>query len=99
METQNLLDKLTKAVCYNYKDDATRPGITVSFLRDNSYYVSIVRHVKNATSKTVAKKVVCNATASTLDEALKATAKKFLNSKNDVPKNPIQELSELLGSK
>lgn len=95
MNSDNLLDKLTKAVCFSFSEDATRPGVTVSFLRDGQYYCSVVRHVKDKVTKVTAKKVVCNSTSSTLEGALKATADKFLSTKAG-PKNPVEELSDLL---
>lgn len=98
MNSEILLDRLTKAVCFKYSDDPTRPGVTISFLRDGQYYCSVVRYVKNATTKIFTKKVVCNSTGPTLDVALKTTADKFLSAKTDGPKSPVDELSDLLRS-
>lgn len=87
-----LLDKLTKAIAFAYKDDKTAPGVTVAALPTGQYYCSVVRY-DGAFAK--GKKVVCGSTASTLGEAVRQTANDFL-SKKSVVKNPVDELNDAL---
>lgn len=87
--TQQLIDTLTNAISFKFKDDGTRPGLTISKLR-KGYYCSVVRYP-------VAKKgkvVVCKAEAATLDEALKGVTVAFLVVADHKP-DPIQQLAEL----
>jgi hypothetical protein len=91
MSTEQLVDKLTKAISYKYKEDKTAPGLTVAALK-RGFYCSVVRY-GGAFGRD--KKVVCNAKADTLDKALKDVATKFLNL-NDSPKDPVQELDDLV---
>lgn len=91
---QDLLDKLTKAVSFTYKNDKTAPGLTVSALR-KGFYCSVVRY-NGAFGK--GKEIVCKAKAETLEIALQEVARQFLSLSN-FPKDPIQELNELVGNK
>lgn len=91
MDTQVLLDKLTRAVSYQYKDDKTSPGVTVSALR-KGYYASVVRY-SEAFAK--GKTVVCSARGDTLDQALEGVAKEFLVKINSQP-DPVQQLDTLV---
>jgi len=92
--TQDLLLKLTDAVCFKFKADLTHPSVIVSKVK-YGYYVSIARYTK-AFAKD--KEVVCKATQPTLDEALKVVAKQFLA--KEVPqKNPITDLNDALNGK
>lgn len=93
MDTQVLLDKLTKAVSFQFKDDKTSPGITVSALR-KGYYCSVVRYT-GAIAK--GKVVVCSARGDTLDQALQGAAKEFLTKINAQP-DPVQQLDTLVRS-
>lgn len=91
MSTEQLVDKLTKAISFKFKEDKTAPGLTVASLK-RGFYCSVIRY-GGAFGRD--KKVVCNAKADTLDAALQAVATKFLSL--DVgPKDPVQELSELV---
>lgn len=93
MSTQQLIDKLTKAITYQYKADATAPGLTVSSLKNGEYYCSIVRWT--GTGKTAKKSVVCKARNSSLDNTLKELAQQFL-SLNQRIKTPVDELGDLV---
>jgi hypothetical protein len=94
MNTQALLDKLTKAISYTYQDDKTAPGLTVSALK-KGYYCSVVRYDG---AFGAGKVVICKAKADTLDAAIQDVAKQFL-SLSPAAKNPVQELGELVGGK
>jgi hypothetical protein len=87
--TQNLIDKLTSAISYKFKDDGTRPNLTISRLR-KGYYCSVVRFPKGA-KDTKNKIVVCKAEADSLDAALKGVTMAFLVFADHQP-DPIQEL-------
>ena len=93
--TQELIDKLTNAISFKFKEDATSPNLTISRLR-HGYYCSVVRYTKGAASKgkvVVCKVVVCKAEADTLDNALKGVTVAFL--KVAAPQaNPLQQLAE-----
>lgn len=94
MDTQALLNKLTKAISYTYQDDKTAPGLTVSALK-KGYYCSVVRYDG---AFGAGKVVVCKAKSDTLDGALKDVAHQFLSISNR-PKDPMQELGDLVGGK
>jgi hypothetical protein len=91
MDTTILLDKLTKAVAFKFKEDKTAPGVTVSLLK-KGYYCSVVRY-DGAFAK--GKQVVCSARADSLHLALQETAKVFLTTVNVAP-DPLQELDSTL---
>jgi hypothetical protein len=93
MDTQVLLDKLTKAVSFQFKEDKTSPGVTVSALK-KGYYASVVRYT-GAIAK--GKVVVCSARGDTLDAALEGVAKEFLVKINSQP-DPVQQLDSLVRS-
>lgn len=93
MSTEKLIDKLTKAITFQYKTDATAPGLTVSSLKNGEYYCSIVRWT--GTGKTAKKTVVCKARSSSLDGSLKDLAQRFL-SVNQPNKTPVDELGDLV---
>src|SRR5271166_2147544 len=89
-KTQELIDKLTNAISFKFKEDGTSPNLTISRLR-KGYYCSVVRYPKGApTLKN--KVVVCKAEASDLDAALKAIAVSFLVFADPQP-DPLQELA------
>lgn len=90
--TQNLIDKLTSAISYKFKDDGTRPNLTISRLR-KGYYCSVVRFPKGS-KDTKNKVVVCKAEADSLDAALKGVTMAFLVFADHRP-DPIQELVAL----
>ena len=70
--------------------------MTVSNLKGR-YYASIVRY-DGAFGK--GKHVVCNATEDTIPRALQSVATKFLGTLKQAPRNPLEELGELVkGSK
>jgi hypothetical protein len=87
-----LMDKLIKAVSYKYREDKTAPGIVVSALK-RGYYCSVVRY-NQAFAK--GKQVVCSARGTELPATLKELATKFLALTNQ-PKDPVQELGDLVG--
>ena len=92
--TQALLDKLTKAISFTYAGDQTAPGLTVSALK-KGYYCSVVRYDG---AFGAGKTVVCKAKSDTLDGAIQEVAKQFLKL-SSAPKNPVQELGDLVGGK
>jgi hypothetical protein len=86
-----LIDKLTTAVSFKFKDDGTSPNVTISKLR-HGYYCSVVRYAKQgATQKKV---VVCKAEASTLEGAVTGVVGAFLKVAQPTP-DPVQELNQL----
>ena len=86
-----IMDKLTEAVSFKFKEDKTAPGITISKLK-KGYYCSIVRYA-GAFAKD--KEVVCNARGDNLSTALMSLADTFVKM-NAMPKDPIQELNDLV---
>lgn len=99
MSTQELVDKISKAISFKYGDDASSPGLQVSFLKKgpnkDKFYVSIVRYGK-AFGKD--KAVLCASTSPVLDEALQDVAVKFL-SIDPVQETPIDQLNSLIAKK
>jgi hypothetical protein len=87
--TEQLIDKLTNAVSFKFKEDATSPNLTISRLR-KGYYCSVVRYTKGAAPKN--KVVVCKAEADTLASAVEKVAVAFLKVANPQP-DPLQELA------
>jgi hypothetical protein len=88
-DTQVLLDTLTNAISFKFKEDGTRPNLTISKLR-KGYYCSVVRYPAAKKGKVV----VCKAEADTLDDALKGVTVAFLIAADHKP-DPIQQLAEL----
>jgi len=91
MNTEKLMDKLTDAVAYKFRDDKTAPGVTVSRLK-KGYYCSVVRY-SGAFAK--GKQVVCHARGDDLSGALTNLAKTFVTISAQ-PKDPVQELQDVL---
>lgn len=91
MNSDQLMDKLIKAVSYRYVEDKTTPGVTISSLK-KGYYCSIVRY-DGAFAK--GKVVLLAAKGDTLSLALTELASKFV-ALNKQSLNPIQELDELV---
>lgn len=89
--TEQLMDKLTNAVSFKFKEDKTAPSIVTSRLK-KGYYCSVVRYGGPFARD---KKVVCNARGNDLSSTLKELANKFL-ALNTLPKDPVQELDELV---
>ena len=92
-DMQVLIDKLTSAVSYKFKDDATSPNLTISKLR-HGYYCSVVRYTGHHLAKG-SKVIVCKAEGSSLEEALQSVAKEFL-AKANVQRDPLQELGDVV---
>ncbi len=86
-----LLDKLTNAVSFKFKDDKTAPSVISSRLK-KGYYCSVVRYGGPFARD---KKVVCSAKGVDLTSALKECANKFLALAPTV-KDPVQELTDLV---
>ena len=95
-DIQNVIDKLTSAISYKFKEDGTSPGLTISRLKQGQYYCSVVRYPSGGAASKKNKVVVCKAEAGTLDAAVKAVAQAFLIHADHKP-NPIEELAELAG--
>jgi hypothetical protein len=91
MDTQTLIDKITKAINFAYQSDGTAPGLTVAWLSRarETYYVSIVRWVSGE------KEVVCSVHNPDLTVALRELAEKFIV-ENPLPENPVETLSRYL---
>lgn len=92
MNTQTLIEKITKAITFVYKSDGTVPGLTIATLPHNgSFYVSVVRWVSGE------KEVVCSNSNKNLNEALIGLSGKFLVEVLP-PINPLDDLSEFLAN-
>lgn len=90
MNTQTLIEKITKAIAFVYKSDGTVPGLTIAMLPHNgSFYVSVVRWVAGE------KEVAYSNSHVNLNEALIGLSGKFLVASLP-PVNPLDELSEFL---
>lgn len=85
-----LIDKLTSAVSFKFKDDGTSPNLTVSKLK-HGYYCSVVRYPNGSGNKKV---IVCKAEASSLEDAVKGVVGAFLQIAQPQP-DPLQELKTL----
>lgn len=94
IDTIQLINKLTNAVSYNFKEDGTSPNITISKLR-KGYYCSVVRFTKNAKTKKHGKVVVVSAKGDTLDQALNQVAISFLKAFQP-ERNPLLELADAM---
>lgn len=92
--TDQLMDKLTKAVSFKFREDKTAPGVTISALK-KGYYCSVVRY-SGAFAK--GKQVVCHARGDDLPTALKSLANTFV-AVSAQPKDPVQELGDLVSQK
>ncbi len=91
-DVTQLIDKLTNAVSFKFKEDATSPNVTISKLR-HGYYCSVVRYAKSG--GTGQKKiVVCKAEAPNLEDAVKGVVGAFLKVAAPQP-DPVQELDKL----
>jgi hypothetical protein len=88
MNTEILIDKLTKAISHAYRSDKTAPGLVVSALK-KGYYCSVVRY-ENAFAK--GKVVVCKAKSNSLTEALTDLTDQFLDLQDAPPVDPIADL-------
>lgn len=87
-----LIDKLTTAVSFKFKDDGTSPNVTISKLRNGHYYCSVVRYAKSG--GTQKKVVVCKAETSNLEDSVKNVVAAFLKIAAPQP-DPLQELDKL----
>jgi hypothetical protein len=92
--TQELIDKLTNAISFKFKEDATSPGLTISRLKRNTYYCSVVRYPAGSTTGGFYKNkvVVCKAEDSTLAGAVEKVTVAFLKIANTQP-DPLQALA------
>ncbi len=95
LSTEQLLEQLSKAVSYAYREDGTCPSVLISSLRDKEFYVSIVRYGAQFANN---KSVICNTQDVSLREALLKLTTLFLN-KVVVKKNPIDSLRDNLAIK
>lgn len=95
-DVQTVIDKLTNAISFKFKEDGTSPGLTISRLKQGNYYCSVVRYPSGGAASKKNKVVVCKAEAGTLDAAVTAVAQAFLVHADHKP-NPIEELAELAG--
>lgn len=92
MDTNKLVEQITKAISYKYLEDGMRPGLLISVLRNGDYYASVLRFSSDYDN---GRKVFFKAQASSLEKTLLALAKKIVS--DDKPtKDPIDELKETL---
>lgn len=91
-DTLELINKLTNAVSYKYKEDATSPNLTISKLRNGHYYCSVVRYAKSGGSQK--KVVVCKSETPNLEDSVKNVVNAFLKIAQPQP-DPLQELDKL----
>lgn len=91
MDTQTLIDKITKAITFAFKSDGTKPGLTISWIegKESAFYTSIVRWVSGE------KAVFCSTRNADLNTALVVLAKNFLETV-EIPSNPMDELTNFL---
>lgn len=90
-----LLADLTEAVSYSFLEDATRPGVLVSKLKDGSVYASVVRYGSKFSR---GKQVVCKCKGVDLPTTVTMLANDFLTVVLASPrvKNPLDVLKETL---
>jgi hypothetical protein len=91
-DVTQLIDKLTNAVSFKYKEDATSPNLTISRLRNGHYYCSVVRYAKSG--GTQKKVVVCKSETANLEDSVKNVVNAFLKIAQPQP-DPLQELDKL----
>jgi hypothetical protein len=90
--TQELIDKLTNAISFKFKEDATSPGLTISRLKRNTYYCSVVRY-PNGSKSVGSKVIVCKSEDTTLAGAVAKIAVLFVKTLDAQP-DPLQTLAE-----
>ena len=89
-DLQLLLNKLTQAVSYKYKGGCA-PGVTISYLPNKQYYVSILKYGRDHLDK----RVMHSAKSESLADALDNVTNQFLRAQA-VDKNPVDELRDLV---
>ena len=90
-DVSNLLTKLTSAVSFHYKNSHVAPGVTISYLPTKEFYVSIIQYGASHRDKKVMHKVKDYS----LERAIKAVTREFLNSIS-IERNPIDELKDIM---
>jgi hypothetical protein len=90
--TSSLLESLAEAVSYTFKDDAVKPGIVSSKIKDG-FYASIVRY---GSLYPKGKLVVCKTVQSSLDAAYRELTHSFLKDHAKKTINPIDKLKAFL---
>jgi hypothetical protein len=88
-----LIDKLTTAVSFKFKDDGTSPNVTISKLRNGNYYCSVVRYAKSGGAQK--KIVVCKSESPNLESSVKNVVNAFLKVAQPQP-DPLTELDNLV---
>lgn len=91
-DVMQLIDKLTSAVSFKFKEDGTSPNVTISKLRNGHYYCSVVRYAKSG--GTQKKVVVCKAETPSLEDSVKNVVAAFLKVAQPQP-DPLVELDKL----
>jgi hypothetical protein len=90
-DIEYLIEKITKAITFAFKEDGTAPGLTIAWLHHKKeFYTSIVRWSDGE------KIVVCSYSNRVLLTALQGLAGKFLVAHKPT-KSPIDELAEVVG--
>lgn len=91
-DVMQLIDKLTSAVSFKFKEDGTSPNVTISKLRNGNYYCSVVRYAKSGGAQK--KVVVCKAETPSLEDSVKNVVSAFLKVAQPQP-DPLVELDKL----
>lgn len=90
MKTELLIKQITKALSFKYPKDKWMPGVTISFLRNQDFYVSLVRHCPD-------KRVILKTSHPDLDQALLKMAIELV-AYDDVGRTPVDELKSLVSA-
>jgi hypothetical protein len=90
--TERLLKLATKALCFRYGSDPTQPSIVISHLRNNRFYISVVRYGQAFAKE---KRVVYKTQHADFDQALHSVAT-WIAGQDDRRDNPLEELREFL---
>lgn len=86
-----LIEMATKAICYLYKEDPTKPSLIISYLNNENFYVSVVRYRKGYAQDRC---VVFKTQKRSLYSALITTA--MWASKQTSSKTPVDELADFI---
>ena len=91
-KVSKLVPLLTKAICYLYIEDATKPSLVISFLPHDEFYVSVVRYSKPFAQGD--RTVVLKQRNHSLERALSDIAEQIVKRKR--PNNPIEQLTNYI---
>lgn len=92
-DVETLIENITKALSFKYPNDKWMPGVTIAYLNNRTFYVSLVRYCPG-------KKVIVKSSHAELLNVLEDVAKKFLNLSGDSCKpTPIDILRDSVGDR